>query len=261
MVRPAPALEHRPAVHQVPLQSSSARMGALDQRRQRGGKMTDIWYDSYMVGVITQIVGGVLSGLIVHWVTRSQSSISDLEIRRLFQWKVEVPRRAPLAFLLNGRYVVFYVVILSGIAGLTLLQDPREIAWHRIALYVLLVTWWSMVALNVFVLMDGAGFEGRLPNPILLFVSILVPVIGHTKSVAYTLFAFVTKVGVGVLLYGFLHRAFHWQTHSILSVLLMAFALVDALFYASLFLSYVPEFPNWRDGRFIVNELGWPRWK
>jgi hypothetical protein len=227
----------------------------------RKGDMREILSDPWMIGVGSQLIGGVLSGLIVHLLTKNRSNLSDLEIRELFRWNVRIPTKTPLSLLLNWRYVLFYLVLLLGITGLTLLQKSDPIAWYHVALYVLLVTWWSMVALNVFVLMDGAGLEGRLPNPILLFVSIIFPIIGHTKSVVYTLFAFITKAGLGVFLYGILSRIAHWHMRRIMSALLMGFALVDTLFYACLFLPKFPEFYNWRYGRFIINELGWPKWK
>lgn len=223
--------------------------------------MDEILYDPWLVAVISQVVGGVLSGLIVYYLTQRRSQIFDLELEKLFKWKVHVPEGTPISFLLNWRYALFYLILLLGIAGLTLLQDPLSINWYRIAIYVVLITWWSMVALNVFVLMDGAGLQGRLPNPLLLFVSIIFPIIGHTKSVAYTLFAFITKVGLGIFLYGVLSRFARLDTRSIISILLMGFALVDTLFYAYLFLPRYPEFYNWREGRFIIAELGWPKWQ
>ncbi|UCG84179.1 MAG: hypothetical protein JSW38_05015 [Dehalococcoidia bacterium] len=223
--------------------------------------MREVLYDPWLVAVISQVVGGVLSGLTVHYLTRSRSQISDREIKKLFKWKVHVPEGTPFSFLLNWRYAFFYLILLLGIAGLTLLQDPLSINWYRIVIYVVLITWWSMVALNVFVLMDGAGLQGRLPNPILLFVSIIFPIIGHTKSVAYTLFVFITKMGLGVFLYGALSRFADLGTRSIISSLLVVFALVDTLFYAYLFLPRYPEFYNWREGRFIIAELGWPKWQ
>jgi hypothetical protein len=219
----------------------------------------DILYDPWLVAVGSQLIGGVLSGLIIYFLTHSRTDLSTRDIERLFRNRVAVPERTPLSFLLNWRYLVFYLILFSGIVGLTLLQDPTSSSWFQIGVYVVLVTWWSMVALNVFVLMDGAALEGRLPSPFLLFVSIVLPVIGHTKSVVYTLFDFITKFALGILLYGALSRLSDIGIRSIMSVLLVGFALIDTFFYAYLFLTKYPEFSNWREGRFIIDEFSWPR--
>lgn len=223
--------------------------------------MYEILYDPWLVAVASQVIGGVISGLIVYYLTQNRSGLTDDDIRKLFppHIRVNVPTRTPLSLLLNWRYFIFYIILFSGIAGLTLLQNPISINWLQVFVYVILVTWWSMVALNVFVLMDGAVLYGHLPNPLLLFVAIIFPLIGHTKAVVYTLFAFITKFGLGILLYGVLLRFYRVDTHFIISVLLMGFALVDAVFYAYLFLTRYPEFYNWREGKFIVNKLDWAK--
>ena len=64
------------------------------------------------------------------------------------------------AFVINSRHLLFCAAMLSGITGLTLLQDLRSIDWFTIGPCVIMVTWLCMVTLNVFVLLDGADIEG-----------------------------------------------------------------------------------------------------
>lgn len=61
-----------------------------------------------------------------------------------------VPR---LASPINWRYPLLYAEILSGITGLTLLQDLRSIDWFTIGLCVIMVTWWCRVTPSVLVLL------------------------------------------------------------------------------------------------------------
>lgn len=222
----------------------------------RDSAVQKVLYDPWLIAVVSQIVGGILSGLIVYYLTESRNGLSDRDYEMLFGRSVKLPKG--LSFLLNWHYVIFYLILLAGIIGITLMQDPLAINWYQIAIYVVLITWWSMVALNVFVLMDGATLEGPLPMPILLFLAIIIPIVGHTNSVKYTLFAFIIKVGLGILFYGIVSRFPSLDIRSLMSTLLSIFAWVDTIFYAHLFLRRYPEFSNWREGRFII-ELGWPK--
>ena len=98
--------------------------------------MGEIFYDPWLVAVVSQIIGGVIAGLIVNQLTKNRSGLSDKEIERLFKYRVRVPRSITFRFLLNWRYLFFYLITLAGIAGITLLQDPSSISWVDIIIYV-----------------------------------------------------------------------------------------------------------------------------
>ena len=114
-----------------------------------------------------------------------------------------------------------------------------------------------MVALNIFVMMDGAIIRRYIPNPIMFLVGILIPIIGHSKSVTYVSFALIAKAGLAFLTYGITKRLTTINDYELISFLMILLALVDAFFYAYLFLPRYAEFWNWRDGRFIVSDFKW----
>jgi hypothetical protein len=112
-----------------------------------------------------------------------------------------------------------------------------------------------MVALNVFVLMTFGMSQIGLPGPIVFFVSVIFPVIGHTKSVQWTLFAFTAKLGPAIFVYAIISKLSDTGTTSItMLILLVSFALVDTSLYAYLLLARNPEFSKWnREGQFIIS--------
>lgn len=215
--------------------------------------MKELLYDPWLVGVMSQIIGGVIAGLIVHIIT-NRPQLTDQEICELFPG-VRIPKIK--RFRLNWRYIIFYGVMLSGTVGITLLQDPSLFDWYQISIYLLYIAWWSMVALNIFTLMDGASTRRILPNPILFLIGIIIPFIGHSKSVVYTAFALLTKAGVVLLAYGVSNRLSNVNNYQLVSGLMAILASVDVFFYAYLFLPRYAEFWNWRDGQFIISDFKW----
>ena len=111
--------------------------------------MGEVFYDPWLIAVASQLIGGVLSGVIVYYLTQARTGSPTQGMQRLPRDRTWVPARTTASYRLGRRYLVYYLVLLSGIIGLTLLQDPTSISWFQIFGYVIAVTWWSMVALNV----------------------------------------------------------------------------------------------------------------
>jgi hypothetical protein len=217
-----------------------------------------VFYDPWLIAVASQLIGGVLSGVIVYYLTQGRTRSPTQDMQRPPRDRPRSSVRTTASYRLDRRYLVYYLVLLSGIIGLTLLQDPTSISWFQIFGYVITVTWWSMVALNVFVLTKFGVPPMGLPGPLVLFVCVIFPVIGHTKSVQWTLFTFIAKFALAVFVYGILSRLFDVDTGSIImSILLVSFALVDTFIYAYILLARNPEFSKWgREGYFIIGSLG-----
>ncbi|MCB8978783.1 MAG: hypothetical protein H6657_15300 [Ardenticatenaceae bacterium] len=218
--------------------------------------LEEMLQNPWLVSMGSQIIGGIISGYIVYRLTQTENYQSDFHTRDFFKGRPIKPLRIPLRYRLNWKYLIFYIVALSAIVGITLMQDFTTISWFNIVVYVITIAIVTLFILNGFILLDGATlpFQQVKGGIAVVLGSLILPVFGHTKAITWTLFPLVVKASTGLLVVGIFDRVLGLADLAVM-IALIIFALVDTIFFAYLFLPRYPEFRNWLDGHYIITDL------